>query len=346
MERRGAGGGCLLIVLLMALPIGLPLLLLAGGDDSSTATSAGVNCPPPADDVYVPTESALPEDVAGYSGEQLENALAIMQAGYDLNLSARDQTIGVMTAMGESTLRVLDHGDTAGPDSRGLFQQRDNGAWGSYEDRMDPYTSATNFFLELQEIPARSAVEPTLLAHDVQVNLDPYHYAPYWDAATQVVAALGHLDAGRNPCPLGFSDVPLTDGDWMHPGAPPITSPYGPRTDPITGAASFHYGTDYQAGGCGGPIYAVHGGIVSNIAVDSYGGWWVEVDHGGGIVTHYKHSERSGILVNINEAVSGGQIIALTGSSGYSTGCHLHFMVLIDGTHVNPQTFLAEAITD
>ena len=58
--------------------------------------------------------------------------------------------ISVMVALGESGLRVLDYGDGPGPDSRGLFQQRDNGAWGSYADRMDPTTSATNFIKALQ----------------------------------------------------------------------------------------------------------------------------------------------------------------------------------------------------
>src|SRR3712207_8538206 len=56
-------------------------------------------------------------------------------------------------------------GDAAGPDSRGLFQQRDNGAWGSYADRMDPTTSATNFFLALQEVPDWRALPPTIAAH-------------------------------------------------------------------------------------------------------------------------------------------------------------------------------------
>ncbi|WP_418605936.1 hypothetical protein [Georgenia sp. SUBG003] len=90
-------------------------------------------------------------EVNGYSGAQLANAAAIINAGADLGLSVRDQTIGVMTAMGESGLEVLDHGDEAGPDSRGLFQQRDNGAWGTLEQRMDPTASARSRW------PARAA---------------------------------------------------------------------------------------------------------------------------------------------------------------------------------------------
>ena len=131
--------------------------------------------------------------VAGYRGEQLANAAAIVNAGEALGLDTCAQTIGVMTAMGESSLRVLDRGDAVGPDSRGLFQQRANGAWGSYADRMDPTTSAVNFFRALQEVPDWHALPPTLAAHRTQRNADPQHYARYWDAAVEVVTAL----AGR-----------------------------------------------------------------------------------------------------------------------------------------------------
>lgn len=138
--------------------------------------------------------AALPAGpVAGWGPEQLANAAAIVNAGADLGLDTCAQVIGVMTAMGESSLRVLDRGDAAGPDSRGLFQQRDNGAWGSYADRMDPTTSATNFFRALQEVPGWRSLEPTIAAHRTQRNADPYHYERWWDDAVEVVSAL----AGR-----------------------------------------------------------------------------------------------------------------------------------------------------
>jgi hypothetical protein len=138
--------------------------------------------------------------VAGWSGEQLVNAAAIVNAAADLGLDTCAQVVGVMTAMGESSLRVLDRGDAAGPDSRGLFQQRDNGAWGSYADRMDPATSATNFFRALQEVPDWRSLPPTIAAHRTQRNADPDHYARWWDDAVAVVGALAGrpvLGAGR-----------------------------------------------------------------------------------------------------------------------------------------------------
>lgn len=128
--------------------------------------------------------------IAGYSGVQLKNAAHILNAAAELSLSARDQRIGLMTAMGESGLRVLTHGDAAGPDSRGLFQQRANGAWGTEADRMDPRISSLNFFKALMRVEGRDTLQPTIAAHRVQGNADPYHYTPYWAPAGEVQAAL------------------------------------------------------------------------------------------------------------------------------------------------------------
>lgn len=133
-------------------------------------------------------EGELPRSVGGWSGEQLEHAAIVMRAGRDLGMSERDVRVAVMTAMGESSLRVLDRGDRAGPDSRGLFQQRD--PWGPYEVRMDAYGSAVLFYRALARIDGRDAMAPTLVAHAVQINRDPNHYERWWDDAGEVVAAI------------------------------------------------------------------------------------------------------------------------------------------------------------
>ncbi|MCH6229658.1 peptidase M23 [Microbacterium sp. CFH 31415] len=141
---------------------------------------------------------ALP-GVAGYGNERLANACTILNAGRDLGLDERDQTIAVMTAMGESSLRNIDYGDwetngVTNPDgsrttSIGLFQQQDG--WGSREARLDPYSAATIFYRAmLARVPDRAVLEPTLVAHRTQVNADPQHYARYWNRAVRVVAAL------------------------------------------------------------------------------------------------------------------------------------------------------------
>ncbi|MDT0164540.1 hypothetical protein Q9R32_03105 [Actinotalea sp. AC32] len=135
--------------------------------------------------------------VPGLTPEQVGNARAVVAAGRAMGLSLRDAAIGVMTAMGESSLRVLDHGDKVGPDSRGLFQQRDNGAWGSLADRMDPTRSATGFFTALARVGGRGSMTPTLVAHTVQRNADPNHYARYWDQAVDVVSRLTGATAAQ-----------------------------------------------------------------------------------------------------------------------------------------------------
>jgi hypothetical protein len=177
-------------------PVGLVLSIILFGGGSQAAADV---CSPTGSSVSVDASQLPKVAVAGYEGEQLKNAALIINAGKALGLSARGQTIGVMTAMGESGLRVLDHGDGPGPDSRGLFQQRDNGAWGTYQDRMNPTASASNFFKALQKINGWEQLEPTTAAHRVQRNADPFHYRPYWAAAVEVVAALGDVkitDAG------------------------------------------------------------------------------------------------------------------------------------------------------
>ena len=181
---------CLLVV---------ALVLVVGRGGEGTTRSA--ECAVPEAGVVVDPAAVPAGPVAGYAGEQLANAAAIVNAAAAEGLDTCAQTIGVMTAMGESSLRVLDRGDDVGPDSRGLFQQRDNGAWGSYADRMDPTTSATNFFRALQEVDDWPALAPTIAAHRTQRNADPYHYARYWPAAVEVVTAL----AGRPVTGVGVS---------------------------------------------------------------------------------------------------------------------------------------------
>ncbi|WP_314503369.1 peptidase M23 [uncultured Microbacterium sp.] len=146
-----------------------------------------------------------------YDAEQLCNAATIIDTGAGLDLSARDQTIAVMTAMGESDLRSLPYGDwetdgVRNPDgspttSIGLFQQQDE--WGSREERLDPGASATLFYRAMTDRvpqPERDALAPTLVAHRTQVNDDPLHYEEYWSSAVGVVEQLTAADEAVQPC--------------------------------------------------------------------------------------------------------------------------------------------------
>ncbi|MFC6175195.1 CHAP domain-containing protein, partial [Subtercola frigoramans] len=155
----------------------------------SLSHGRAVSCPAAAV-VDVGTIAVPAGPIGGYCQPELVNAAHIINAGRDAGVGVHTQAVGVMTAMGESGLVNLDYGDAAGADSRGLFQQRDNGAWGSLADRMNPYTAATNFFDALMKVPGWVSLTPTQAAHAVQVNADPDYYTSYWTSARTVVTAL------------------------------------------------------------------------------------------------------------------------------------------------------------
>lgn len=116
-----------------------------------------------------------------------------------------------------------------------------------------------------------------------------------------------------------------------------ISSGYGPRIDPLTGRRSFHPGIDF-AGPAGTRVHAVAAGIVTHAGPDAGYGNLVEINHGNGYETMYGHNEK--ILVQVGERVHKGQVIALEGSTGRSTGPHCHFEVLVNGVAVNPARFV------
>jgi murein DD-endopeptidase MepM/ murein hydrolase activator NlpD len=135
----------------------------------------------------------------------------------------------------------------------------------------------------------------------------------------------------------------LEQGTVAIPSAEPVhgtnfTSGYGVRSDPFKGRAAMHAGIDL-AGAIGTPIYATADGIVGRSEWNSGGyGNLVELDHGHGIQTRYGHLSKS--LVSAGQKVRRGDMIALMGSTGRSTGSHLHYEVRIDGKAVNPVPFL------
>ena len=113
------------------------------------------------------------------------------------------------------------------------------------------------------------------------------------------------------------------------------TSSFGFRTSPITGEpGEFHTGQDYSAP-CGTLVYSVDAGTVRAVGWHQWGGGnRVEVDHGNGLITSYNHLQ--GVSVEVGDIVNGGDSIAEVGTTGSSTGCHLHFETILDGEHVDP----------
>lgn len=126
---------------------------------------------------------------------------------------------------------------------------------------------------------------------------------------------------------------------WARPAAGRITSNFGWRIDPINGSRAYHSGVDL-AGGCGIPIYAAHAGTV--VYAGWYGTWgnYIRIEHGNGYNTGYAHIMPGGIGVHIGQEVGPGQLIARVGTTGYSTGCHLHFIVRSGETLIDPVPFM------
>ena len=113
-----------------------------------------------------------------------------------------------------------------------------------------------------------------------------------------------------------------------------ISSSYGYRNDPFSGKKSFHKGVDIP-GKVGAPVHALAAGMVV-LAKNKPGfGYTVEIEHGNGYTTRYAHASK--ILVDVGDRISKGMIIAEVGSTGRSTGPHLHLELLKDGKHINPR---------
>jgi len=125
------------------------------------------------------------------------------------------------------------------------------------------------------------------------------------------------------------------------PVSGPITSPYGMRRHPITGVYKLHDGTDFGVG-CGTPIRAAAAGtVVAQYYNGGYGNRVIlnnGVKRGVSVITTYNHLSR--YAVGTGAKVKRGQVIGYVGSTGYSTGCHLHFMVLVNGKTTNPMNWL------
>lgn len=131
-----------------------------------------------------------------------------------------------------------------------------------------------------------------------------------------------------------------TGSGWVRPGGGYMSSPFGYRVNPVSGVWKLHEGIDL-APGCGTPIYAASAGTVDYAGY--YGGYgnYVRVSHGGGVSTAYGHILNGGIRVANGQRVAAGQLVALVGSTGNSTGCHLHFETRINGSPTDPVPFMA-----
>lgn len=305
------------------------------------ALGASAACSPSA--AVIDPESVPEGPIAGYGHEQLVNAATIAQVAADKQLPARAQLIGIMTAMGESSLVNIGYGDdingVTNPDgsatcSLGLFQQQWCLGWGTKEQVMDPVYAAGKFFDKLATVSGWEELEPTIAINRTQGNADPYHYAKFEAAASEILAALGGVATGAG-C--------VGDGQWTSSfdatAHLSFSSLYGWRDASITGYEYLHSGIDL-ATATGTPILAASSGTVLNVSTFDAGaeGLNVKVTHEDGVQTDYLHMSR--VLVKTGDQVTGGQPIGEVGNTGRSIGPHLHLTIRVNGEAVDPLAFL------
>jgi murein DD-endopeptidase MepM/ murein hydrolase activator NlpD len=149
-------------------------------------------------------------------------------------------------------------------------------------------------------------------------------------------------EAARRAAAAGSGgSVKHSNGFLSYPVNGYVTSPYGYRTHPIYGYYALHNGTDFGAD-CGQPLFAsANGTVLERGYSGSYGNYLI-IDHGYqagvGLASRYNHATH--YIVGSGERVRRGEVVGYVGSTGWSTGCHLHFSVLVNGNYVDPMGWL------
>lgn len=142
-------------------------------------------------------------------------------------------------------------------------------------------------------------------------------------------------EAGKSYKTVNLGDINFI---WPLPASKRITSRFGDREAPVEGASTIHKGIDVGASSGSDIIAAASGTVV--VSTYSYSaGNYLMINHGGGVYTVYMHCSK--LLVSVGDQVQQGQSIAKTGSTGYSTGPHLHFGIRVNGTYVNPLQYVS-----
>ncbi len=211
-------------------------------------------------------------------------------------------------------------------------------AMGQPQGLIDPTFDAAGFYDQLLAVPDWQSKDVATLAQAILPSPFPDEYTQTRSAAAAVVAQItgstvGLPSAGGDV--IGGWTFPLPPGTWKR------TSPFSAsgRRDPVTGGwEPVHDGVDWAVR-TGTPVGAVAAGTVDKTGFDPAGmGNYVWVNHGGGLRTRYQHL--SAISVSVGQQVAAGQTVGLSGSTGKSTGPHLHFSVYVNGTATDPEPFL------
>lgn len=361
--RRRARPGALAVALVAALALlcctgGTGALIMAeltGGKDLPVMTAFGCGGAGPVD----VNTGELPV-VPPYGQAQMRNAAIIINVGADLGVPPRGWVIAVATAMQESGLSNLPHlGADNDHDSVGLFQQRPSQGWGTPEQVRDPAYASRKFYEKLLTVSGWQRLSLTAAAQRVQVSAFPDAYAKHETIATRIVNALtggagrAVADGGELRC---AADGEIAASGWTAPVPGKVGSGFRTASRPS------HQGVDISVPK-GTLIRSAATGrvIVSKCDPDFRGrhscdvdgwpgkggcGWFVDIKHADNVITRYCHMVRKP-KVGVNDLVQAGEVIGEVGSSGNSSGPHLHFEVHLNGDRsrhgaVNPVSFMRD----
>lgn len=360
--KRGALAMAL-VAALFVLCVGGGAITLLGGliaEDAAVTTNSFNGC---GTNKRIDIKGPLPR-LAGVSDDQLRNAAIIVAVGQDMKVPPRGWVIAVATARQESSLRNLDHlGDRNDHDSLGLFQQRPSKGWGTPAQVQDPQYASRKFYEKLVKVQGWQAMRLTDAAQAVQRSAYPEAYQKWEPLATQIVNVLtgggARAAAVADPNALSCADPgQVSAGGWTRPVSAKVNSgfrpPHRPGHDGVDLAAP--RGTVIRAAAAGTVTMVrcnatLHGNPIS---CDTDGspavkgcGWYVEITHAGHIITRYCHM-RQRPSVTIGQHVTAGQPIGFVGSSGNSSGPHLHFEVHLGGDRTSagatdPRPFMHHA---
>ncbi|TFD50426.1 M23 family metallopeptidase [Cryobacterium sp. Hh11] len=170
-------------------------------------------------------------------------------------------------------------------------------------------------------------------AATVKINRDGF-------TVTEAAKSKSYTESASSGAWSSLVPIQMSDQGWALPVVGRISSPFGPRPNkPVDGVGEYHNGTDIAAP-CGRPVFAATGGKIVDAGYQGSYGNWVLIDHGNGVETGYAHNSK--LLVDVGQLVVAGEIIAVVGTTGASSGCHVHFETRIDGIRIDAEPFMME----
>ncbi len=281
-------------------------------------------------------------------GSAFGNVSVLLEARSPSDFAERLVALRAVASSQRSALTSLQAvQDTYGARTDDLAQVRDTLAAADKQAQRDLVT-VSRLAQEATAAEARvgalvSARQAALAAaSQAQVQEDVAH-AQQTGTSTQLqsqLAAVARRDLGGAGSRDGAT-VPARQGTLGWPARGPVTSPFGMRVHPVTGVYKLHTGTDLGVP-CGTPVHASLAGTVIEAGWNSAYGWRSVITHGAinGVLLTTTYNHQTHLDVTVGDQVAAGQVIGTSGTTGFSTGCHLHFELYVNSTLVDPEPWL------